>query len=87
MRRVTVIFFGEVQGVGFRREAQRKALELKITGSIQNCQDGSVQATMEGDMNAIFTLTRVLSSSFSLTNIKMTFESAIEGLQDFLILR
>ncbi len=87
MRRVTVIFFGEVQGVGFRREAQRKALELKVTGSIQNCKDGSVKATVEGDISAIFTLIRVLASSFSLTNIEINFESSTEGLQDFLILR
>ena len=86
MRRLTVPFFGEVQGVGFRREAQITARELKINGSIQNCQDGSVKAIIQGDMSAIFSLIEHLACNFSLTSIKTTFESSIKGLQDFLIL-
>ena len=87
MHRLTVIFYGEVQGVGFRAVARNKALELKVTGTIQNCTDGSVEAVLEGDLGAIFTLIKELALSFSLTDIKIAFEPSVVGLHDFLILR
>lgn len=87
MQRLVVLFFGHVQGVGFRRETQKKALELKIYGSIENGLDGSVKAIIEGNSEAIFTLIQQLTTSFSLTKIEMIFEPRTEKLQDFSILR
>ncbi|MBS0628110.1 MAG: acylphosphatase, partial [Verrucomicrobia bacterium] len=66
MHRLMVIFIGDVQGVGFRRQAQKKAISLNITGSIQNDPDGSVSALMEGELDALFALIQFLASSFSL---------------------
>jgi len=41
--------FGKVQGVGFRYYTQKKALELDITGFVQNRPDGSVYIEAEGE--------------------------------------
>lgn len=87
MHRLTITFYGEVQGVGFRATARKQALELKVTGTVQNCSDGSVQAVVEGDLSAIFTLIEGLALSFSLRDIKIAFEPSVKGLQDFLIIR
>lgn len=40
-RKITVN--GRVQGVFYRKHAQEKALELQITGTVRNMDDGSVE--------------------------------------------
>ncbi len=45
--------FGRVQGVGFRYYAQKKAMELGISGFVQNSPDGSVYIEAEGNDSAI----------------------------------
>lgn len=44
---------GKVQGVGFRFFATRVARRLGLKGWIQNVRDGSVEAAVEGDSDAI----------------------------------
>lgn len=44
-----VVFKGRVQGVFFRMNTQRKALELGVNGWVRNVYDGSVEAVFEGD--------------------------------------
>ena len=39
---------GSVQGVGYRYFAQRAASELKITGTVRNLDDGSVEVVAAG---------------------------------------
>ena len=46
---VRCIVSGRVQGVFFRATAQRKALELKISGWARNLPDGSVEVLACGD--------------------------------------
>lgn len=87
MHRLVVTFTGNVQGVGFRRQAQKKAIELNITGSIQNDPDGSVSALIEGELNALFTLIQFLATSFSLKDIKISFGSPSKELKSFSIIR
>jgi acylphosphatase len=41
---------GRVQGVWYRASAQRKALELGLTGFVHNMPDGSVYAEVEGSL-------------------------------------
>jgi acylphosphatase len=50
-RHVSVI--GRVQGVFFRAWAQGQARELGISGWIRNCADGSVEAHLDGDEDAV----------------------------------
>ena len=49
MQAVHVRIYGVVQGVFFRASTKEKALDLKITGWVRNCLDGSVEALFEGN--------------------------------------
>ena len=44
---------GKVQGVGYRFFATRIARRLGLKGYIQNLRDGSVEAAVEGEADAI----------------------------------
>ena len=44
---------GHVQGVFYRAWAQGQARELAISGWIRNCSDGSVEAHLQGEDNAV----------------------------------
>ena len=44
---------GRVQGVFFRAWTQQQARELGVAGWVRNCGDGSVEAHVEGDQDAI----------------------------------
>ena len=48
---------GRVQGVGFRYSMQREALRLGLTGWVRNRRDGSVEALVQGNDDAVATLT------------------------------
>ena len=45
--------FGKVQGVGFRFFATRTARRLELKGWIRNLRDGTVDAVVEGEPQAI----------------------------------
>ena len=44
---------GEVQGVGYRYFAQRAAARHQVVGYVRNCDDGSVEAFVEGPANSL----------------------------------
>ena len=46
--RKRIIFYGRVQGVGFRYRARDIADSLGITGWVRNCYDGSVEMEAQG---------------------------------------
>lgn len=50
-RRVDV--HGQVQGVFYRDWTVRTATELGLTGWVRNCSDGTVEALLQGDDDAI----------------------------------
>jgi acylphosphatase len=48
VRRLRLLFAGEVQGVGFRWTARRIATDLGLTGWVRNEPDGSVSMELQG---------------------------------------
>jgi acylphosphatase len=48
-KRISVVYSGVVQGVGFRFTAQRAARDNNLTGWVKNLPDGRVEVTAEGD--------------------------------------
>ena len=44
---------GRVQGVFFRAWTRDKAQSLHVNGWVRNCSDGSVEAQLEGDEEAV----------------------------------
>ncbi len=51
--RYRMIFYGRVQGVGFRYTMKLEASGLSITGWVHNHYDGSVIAELQGENKAI----------------------------------
>ena len=49
MQGIHIIVQGKVQGVGFRYHTQRRAASLKITGTVENKYDGSVEIFAFGE--------------------------------------
>lgn len=59
VRRLSLHFVGEVQGVGFRWTARRVANELGLVGWVRNEPDGSVSMELQGpshDLAVYFTM-------------------------------
>lgn len=52
-RRVALTITGRVQGVFYRREAQRQAQKLGLGGHVRNLDDGGVYAEAQGRDEAV----------------------------------
>ncbi len=50
-----LIVTGTVQGVGYRWFVQKTGERLGLGGWVKNCPDGTVEAEVEGDQDAIDT--------------------------------
>lgn len=55
-----ILFYGRVQGVGFRYHATYKARSLGLTGWVRNHYDGSVEMEVQGNAYKIDSLLRYL---------------------------
>ncbi len=53
MRRVRLEIYGKVQGVFYRATTREKARELGVAGWVRNRADGSVEAVVEGQADAV----------------------------------
>lgn len=56
------LFYGRVQGVGFRFTTYQIACELNLSGWVRNLSDGSVEACFQGDESIIDCLIEKLNS-------------------------
>ena len=48
-----ILFFGRVQGVGFRYRAYYAAVQLKLSGWVRNLYDGTVEMEAQGEADVI----------------------------------
>jgi acylphosphatase len=46
--RLTALISGRVQGVGYREFVRRNALDLQLSGYVENLDDGRVEVVAEG---------------------------------------
>jgi acylphosphatase len=60
MERLHAVVHGDVQGVGFRYFAQRKAQQLGLQGWVRNNDDGTVELVAEGGREQLEQLKRAL---------------------------
>jgi acylphosphatase len=58
MIRRRLIVHGRVQGVGFRYSLARQAQSRGVSGSAANRSDGTVEAVLEGEPEAVESLVR-----------------------------
>lgn len=61
MVRKRIVFYGRVQGVGFRWKARSVADSLRLTGWVRNEYDGSVSMEVQGDEPLIDRLLQMLN--------------------------
>src|SRR5438445_4917977 len=73
---------GQVQGVGFRMWAQRRARALGLTGYVRNLHDGSVEAVGEGPrmlLEQFLVLLRRGPESADVRSVQVSWEPCAEG--------
>ena len=56
--RKRLVVHGAVQGVFFRATARRRAGDLGVAGWVRNCPDGTVEAVVEGEPDAVEAMVR-----------------------------
>ncbi len=88
MERVTVLYSGRVQGVGFRATVRRLACGYDVTGSVSNLPDGRVEMNAEGtrpELEAF--LKRIAESELSgfIAKKEEVWQKAQGGLRGFVI--
>lgn len=59
--RMHILFYGDVQGVGFRWKATRLARDFGLTGWVNNLSDGSVEMEIQGKTDVIYDLIRMMN--------------------------
>ncbi len=85
---VKIKIYGFVQGVTFRKSAQRKARELEISGWVKNEIDGSVISEAEGDrkkLEEFISWCKNGSEWASVSNVDYEFLGDTKKFKDFII--
>ena len=88
--RAHVLFFGKVQGVFFRDNTRREAEKRNVRGWVRNLQDGSVEAVMEGDREAVEDLIawcRTSQPRARVTEAKVSWEEPSGEFEGFVVRR
>jgi acylphosphatase len=84
-----VIFLGDVQGVGFRATTQHFALQLGLSGTVQNLSDGSVELYAHGAEEQLNKLLHLIHQNFgdSIRSSSPSFSDYDGPLEEFKILK
>lgn len=86
-RRIKV--HGKVQGVFFRKNTQKKAVELGLRGWVKNEEDGTVSIEIEGELHSILAMQswlRLGPSDSTVESLEIN-HGEDQGHSDFLILQ
>jgi acylphosphatase len=80
---------GRVQGVFFRAWTREQAQALQVSGWVRNCSDGSVEAHLEGNQEAVTKLIRRMREGPRAAQVSAVETSDVdrEGLDDFTVSR
>lgn len=85
-KRVHVIVAGRVQGVFFRAFTREEAMKLKLAGWVRNRPDGSVEAVVEGEPEAVNRMVSWFyrgSPMSSVSRVQVTAEEAVGETDSF----
>ena len=80
-----VIFFGDVQGVGFRATARRFALHLGLVGYVCNLPDGTIELLAQGSKEQLQSLLDQLNKNFNISKIEQKYQNSSASYNQFLI--
>ncbi|TLX77090.1 acylphosphatase [Labilibacter sediminis] len=69
MRRVRIIVYGRVQGVGFRYFVQEQAKQHGIKGYVRNLPNGEVEIDAEGEHSSLQTFIQTCKKGSRLSSI------------------
>jgi acylphosphatase len=62
-QRLTILYSGNVQGVGFRYAAREVAEGFDVCGTVRNLPDGRVELVAEGDMRELESFRQAIRES------------------------
>lgn len=82
MRTRQIRVMGRVQGVGFRDALRAEALRLGVRGWVRNRADGSVEALLQGDSNAVARLIEWARHGPALAQVHSLEEHPVEASLD-----
>jgi acylphosphatase len=86
---VCLIIEGKVQGVFFRKSTRAKAIELGVTGTVRNLNNGSVEVIATGSTEQLRQLTQWCNHGppgAVVTNIKST-PLPLQPFDNFIVIR
>jgi len=88
--RMTVLYSGRVQGVGFRYTVRTVAAGFDVSGTVRNLPDGCVELVAEGDKAELKAFCQAIRDEGLAGNIRgeeVTWSEALGGFRGFEIVR
>ncbi|MBR9675573.1 acylphosphatase [Candidatus Woesearchaeota archaeon] len=82
-KRLRVVIHGRVQGVFFRQNTQRKAVELRVFGWVKNRFDDSVEAVFEGEQKSLVSILSFLKQNPGLSSVEKIVEEWEDSNNEF----
>jgi len=89
MKTIRIKIAGRVQGVFFRQSTMEKAHELKLKGTVRNCEDDTVEIIATGDqeqLDKLIAWCRDGPPKAKVTNVS-TQELSLQSFNNFSIIR
>lgn len=77
MIRRKILFYGRVQGVGFRYRARYAAESLRLTGWVCNEEDGTVSMEVQGDEASIDRMLQMLQQDRYIDIVDMDIKNMV----------